>query len=164
MIIATKQMTLDPERVKIVSSLDRMNLLNGYAIAPDIEPDIEQENDASLTAPKNIFTVIDIFLSRHEANDAVLEMQKQGLSSPQIVVISKYYQEHQNSMHWEYIASDGCLVSILKSLGVNNHDSSQFLEAVDDGKFLVLGLVTDREASYAQHILKNIGRKVVAVY
>jgi hypothetical protein len=160
MTVANEQMTLDPEQVKIFPSFDRMASLNSYAIAPDTH----EENDDHLITSKDIFTVIDIFLSRHEANNAVVEMQKQGLSSPQIVVISKSYQEHENSMHWEYIASDGCLVSILRSLGVNKHDSYQFLEAVDNGKFLVLGIVTDCEVSYAQHILKNIGRNVIAVY
>ena len=67
-------------------------------------------------------------------------------------------------MHWEYIASDNGLPSVLTGLGINVRDTLQFLEAVNDGKFLVIGLVNDRDASQAQYILKNIGRKVIAVY
>ena len=160
MTVTNERNTLDHDAITYTSSFDGMGLPNSYAIAPTIQK--EADNDQAET--EDICTVIAIFSSRHEANDAVLEMQQQGLNSPQIVVISSQYQENQNSMHWEYIASDNGLPSVLTGLGINVRDTLQFLEAVNDGKFLVIGLVNDRDASQAQYILKNIGRKVIAVY
>ncbi|TYQ24358.1 hypothetical protein PseudUWO311_19500 [Pseudanabaena sp. UWO311] len=160
MTITNERNTHNPDFIKYAASIDGLGLANSNAIAPAIHE--ETDNDQAET--ESICTVIAIFPSRHEANDAVLEMQKQGLSSPQIVIISTQYQEHQNSMHWEYIASDNGLPSVLTGLGINVLDILQFLEAVNDGKFLVIGLVNDRDASQAQYILKNIGRKVIAVY
>lgn len=151
MTVTNERNTHNPDSIKYTSSMDGMGATNNYAIGPDSEPE-------------SICTVIAIFPSRQEANHAVLEMQQQGLNSPQIVIISNQYQEHQNSMHWEYIASDHGLPSVLTGLGINARDTVQFLEAVNDGKFLVIGLVNDRDASQAQYILKNIGHKVIAVY
>jgi hypothetical protein len=160
MTVTNERNTLNQDAIKYTSSFDGMGLPNSYAIAPAIH----EETDKDQAETEGICTVIAIFSSRHEANDAVLEMQQQGLNPPQIVVISSQYQEHQNSMHWEYIASDNGLPSVLTGLGINVRDTLQFLEAVNDGKFLVIGLVNDRDASQAQYILKNIGRKVIAVY
>jgi hypothetical protein len=160
MNITNERNTHNPDSIKCTSRIDDLGLTNSY----EIEPEIYEETGNIQSEPEIICTVIAIFPSRHEANDAVLEMQQQGLSSTQIVIISKQYQEHQNSMHWEYIASDNGLPSVLAGLGINVRDTLQFLEAVNDGKFLVIGLVNDRDASQAQYILKNIGRKVIAVY
>jgi hypothetical protein len=161
MTITNERNTLNLDHLKYNSSFDGMGLPNSYAIAPEIY----DETGNIRSEPKSIFTVVAIFSSKQEANNAVLEMQKQGLSSPQIVLISNQYQEHQNSMYWEYISSDNDgLPSVLTGLGINVQDTLQLLEAISDDKFLVIGLVSDRDASQAQYILKNIGRKVIAVY
>lgn len=160
MTTTSEKNTHNPDFIKYTSRIDGMGLTNSYAIAPEIHEEI----DYVQSEPESICTVIAIFSSRKEANDAVLEMQQQGLNSPQVVVISSQYQEHQNSMHWEYIASDNSLPSVLTGLGINVRDTLQFLEAVNNGKFLVIGLVNDRNAIQAQYILKNIGHEIIAVY
>ncbi len=160
MTIANERNTLNQDPIKYTSNFDGMELRNLYAIAPEVY----EGSDNFQSEAESICTVIAIFPSRQEANNAVLEMQKQGLSSPQIVIISDQYQEHQNSMHWEYVATDNGLPSVLTGLGINVRDTLQFLEAVNNSNFLVIGLVNDRDASQAQYILKNIGLKVIAVY
>jgi hypothetical protein len=139
---------------------DSKNLLTDYAISVKAL----RENSKALSQSENIFTIIDILDSRKEAHIAILEMKCQGLSSSQVVIISKYYQEHQNSMHWEHVHLDGELLEVLMGLGINVHDALRFLDAIDDGKFLVVGLVIKRRVSEAQHILENIGHKAIAVY
>jgi hypothetical protein len=130
-----------------------------------VDPEHVDMTFKSENKSENIFTVIDIFCSWQEAHNAVLEMQSQGLRSPQIAMISKYYQEHKNSMHWwEYVHFDDELRQIFMGLGINVHDTLQFLDAIDEGKFLVVGLVIDRKANQAEKILKNVGRKAIAVY
>ncbi|MEI6330122.1 MAG: hypothetical protein WCP16_12875 [Pseudanabaena sp. ELA645] len=139
---------------------DSKNLLTDYAISVKAL----RENSKALSQSENIFTIIDVLDSRKEAHIAILEMHCQGLSSSQVVIISKYYQEHQNSMHWEHVHLDGELLEVLMGLGINVHDALRFLDAIDDGKFLVVGLVIKREASQARHILKNIDHKEISVY
>jgi len=139
---------------------DSKNLLSDYAISVKAL----RENSKALSQSENIFTIIDILDSRNEAHIAILEMQCQGLSSSQVVIISKYYQEYQNSMHREHVHLDGELLEVLMGLGINVHDALRFLDAIDDGKFLVVGLVIKRRVSEAQHILENIGHKAIAVY
>lgn len=134
-------------------------LPNNYAIAPEM--DAENGNASS---SKKIFTVVDTFPSRLEARKAISELQRQGLHSSQIVVITKNYQEHENSMNWEYIAADDSLQAVLTGLGIDIHDVSQFEYAVKKGKFLVAAIVTDHSASQAQYLLENIGHRVISVY
>jgi hypothetical protein len=114
--------------------------------------------------PKNIFTVIDIFPSRKDVRLATLSMQDKGLHPSQIVIISKKYQEHQDSMNWEYISSDGGLAGILTELGIDAYDTPKFVDAVEAGKLLLVAIVTDRSAIEAQHILEDVGHKVIHVY
>ncbi len=139
-----------------------VEVLNHYANS--FSPDFSYQDNNTASESGNLFTVLGTFLSRVEAKNAVLEMQRQGLRSSQIVLIAKEYQEHENSMNWEYIADDGGLVVFLTDLGINVHDTFEFVSAVENGMFLVVAIVTDRLACQAQHILENIGSKVLAVY
>ena len=139
-----------------------IEVLNHYANS--LVPDVTYQGSNNAPESSTLFTIVDTFPSRAEAKNAVLEMQQQGLRSSQIVLIAKKYQEHENSMNWEYIADDGGLVVFLTDLGINVHDTFEFVSAVENGKFLVVAIVTDRSAYQAQRILENIGRKVLAVY
>jgi hypothetical protein len=129
-----------------------------------IDCDNASENDNISSQSKKIFTVIDTFPSRLEARKAISELQRQGLQSSQIVVIAKNYQEHENSINWEYIAADDSLLAVLTGLGIDTHDVSQFEYAVKKGQFLVAAIVTDHSASQAQYLLANIGHRVISVY
>lgn len=109
-------------------------------------------------------TVVDIFPSHLEAKYAVVECQRQGLSCQQIWLIAHDYQSSPSSNHHSNIAAVNCLVLFLNQLGISNPDAGQYVEAIKDGKFLVVAIVNDQEASQAQHILKNIGHWAIAVY
>jgi hypothetical protein len=134
--------------------------LNDYAIAPEIYI----ENGESSSQSENMFTVIDTFPSGIEAIKAVSELQRQGLQTSQIVVISESYQEHENVINWECITKDSNTLGILSGIGIDIHDTPQYKNAVEHGNFLVAALVTDHSASQAQFLLENIGRKVISVY
>jgi hypothetical protein len=138
----------------------RTSRLNNYAIAPEIYI----ESGESSSQSENMFTVIDTFTSGIEARKAVAELQRQGLPTSQIVVITKSYQEHENAINWEYITDDSNTLGILSEIGVDIHDTLQYENAVEHGKFLVAAIVTDHCASQAQFLLENIGRKVISVY
>jgi hypothetical protein len=129
-----------------------------------IAPEMYAENGNPSSQSKNIFTVIDTFSSRIEARKAISELQRQGLCSSQIVVITQNYQEHENSINWEYIAANDSLIAVLSGLGIDIHDVLQFEYAVKMGKFLVAAIVTNHSASQAQYLLENIGHRVISVY
>lgn len=129
-----------------------------------IAPEMYAENGNPSSQSENIFTVIDTFSSRIEARKAISELQRQGLCSSQIVVITKNYQEHENSINWEYIAAADSLLAVLSGLGIDIHDVLQFEYAVKMGKFLVAAIVTNHSASQAQYLLENIGHRVISVY
>ncbi|GBO54160.1 hypothetical protein APA_2108 [Pseudanabaena sp. lw0831] len=129
-----------------------------------IASEMYAENGNTSSQSKKIFTVVDIFSSRLEARKAISELQRQGLRSSQIVVIAKNYQEHENSINWEYIAADSGLLDVLAGLGLDMFAAAQFEDAVKNGKFLVAAIVTDHSASQAQYLLENIGHRVISVY
>lgn len=141
------------------------NWLINYAIAPEIQIESGETSSQPVNSPSmDIFTIIDTFPSRLETSNAILELKRQGLSSSQIVVITKNYQEKDYSINWEYIATDGSLLAVLIGLGIDMPDASRFEYAISSGRFLVAAIVSDRSASEAQYLLENIGRKVIAVY
>ncbi|MBD2178647.1 hypothetical protein H6F42_17145 [Pseudanabaena sp. FACHB-1998] len=129
----------------------------------DKKPTTTGNNHRSVEV-ENIFTVVDVFSSRVEMRNAIAEFQRQGLRASQIVVITKNYQDHEDSMNWEYITKDGDLPSVLIGLGLDAQDIFKFENAVANGSFLVVAIITDRSVSQAQHLLANIGHKVISVY
>ncbi|BBC26923.1 hypothetical protein [Pseudanabaena sp. ABRG5-3] len=133
---------------------------NNYAI----ELKIYTENSNQSFQSGTILTVVDTFASRPEAKNAILELQRQGIQSSQIVVITQSYQEHDNSINWEYVATDDNLIEVLTGLGIDVHDALKFENQVKLGSFLVAAIVTGHSASQSQYLLKNIGRKVISVY
>ena len=135
-------------------TVDGEGLLNNYAI----EPEMYEEDGSSLSELTNRVTVVDIFPSEAEAKSAVLEMEQKGLKTAHISIIAKDYQDSE-SMNWKQINAEGGLAAVLKRLGISDHATSTFVDAIADGKFLVIEIGSDRDASQVQHILENVGHK-----
>jgi hypothetical protein len=136
-------------------TIDGEGLLNNYAI----EPMMYEEDGGTLSdelVPDTV-TVVDIFNSEEEAKSAVSKMGKKGLRVSQISIIAQGYQDSQSSMNLKSIEADGGLQAVLIKLGISNHATSQFVEAVKDGKFLVIEIGSDRDASEVQHVLEKVG-------
>ena len=135
-------------------TVDGEGLLNNYAI----EPEMYEEDGNSLSELTNRVTVVDIFPSEAEAKSAVLEMEQKGLKTAHISIIAKDYQDSE-SINWKQINAEGGLAAVLKRLGISDHATSTFVDAIADGKFLVIEIGSDRDASQVQHILENVGHK-----
>jgi len=135
-------------------TVDGEGLLNNYAI----EPEMYEEDGNSLSELTNRVTVVDIFPSEAEAKSAVLEMEQKGLKTAHISIIAKDYQDSE-SMNWKQINAEGGLAAVLKMLGISDHATSTFMDAIADGKFLVIEIGSDRDASQVQHILEKVGHK-----
>jgi hypothetical protein len=135
-------------------TVDGEGLLNNYAI----EPEMYEEDGNSLSELTNRVTVVDIFPSEAEAKSAVLEMEQKGLKTAHISIIAKDYQDSE-SMNWKQINAEGGLGAVLKRLGISDHATSTFMDAIADGKFLVIEIGSDRDASQVQHILEKVGHK-----
>ncbi|MBD2188465.1 hypothetical protein [Pseudanabaena mucicola] len=139
--------------------------LNKYASKQKMNTTYSDLSSSDLSSQSGtIFTVVDTFASSQEARHASLELQRQGLLSSQIVIITRNYQEYEHSINWEYITIDGGLPEILMEFGIDIHSAAKFEVQVKNGQFLVVAVVKNRSAIEAQYLLANIGRKVIAVY
>lgn len=138
-------------------TIDRDGLTNSYAIEPEM-----YEQDGSM--PQDLgdkVTVIDIFNSKLEAKNAVLEIEQKGLTSARISIIAKDYQNSKSSLNWDGINADGGLAMVLGKLGISERAIGQFVDAVDEGKYLIIVTGSDREASQTQHVLEEFGHRVI---
>lgn len=132
---------------------DSEGLLNNYAI----EPEMYIENGVTLSELTNRVTVVDIFDSEEEARKAVLEIEHKGLLVAHISIVAKDYADSQSAMNWQNITESGGLSSVLTKLGISDQAISRFIEATDQGKFLIIEVGNDREASQVQHVLEKAG-------
>ncbi len=152
MTISTE--TVHPDEVNVAHghTVDSEGLLNNYAI----EPEMYMEHGASLSDLINKVTVVDIFDTEEQAKSAVLEMEQKGLLVADISIVAKHYKEPQ-SYSWENITAEGGLAAVLTRLGISDRAISKFVEAIDNGKFLMIEVGSDREASQVQHVLEKAG-------
>jgi hypothetical protein len=134
----------------------RNELLNNYAIADDTLD--------TLAESASRVTVADVFCSAPAAKSAVSAMRHLGLQSDQIMIIAKNYQEPQYSANWKQIAASDDLTVALTHLGISNQATSQFIDAIEDGKFLMIATVVIREFGQTQHVLEKIGHWVSVVH
>ena len=118
--------------------------VNNCAINPEMTYKDEKSSLAELT---NRVTVVDIFDSEEEAKHAVSEIAQQGLLSTHISIVAKDYKEPQSAMNWENINAEGGLEATLTKLGISEHAIAMFVEAIDNGKFLMIEAGSDRTAS-----------------
>jgi hypothetical protein len=160
MIMPTEKTTVHTDDTNKTSAetahtVDGEGLLNNYAIEPEM---YEEDGGALSSQASDTVTVVDVFPSELEAKAAVLEMEHKGLRTDQISIVAKNYnQEPENSMNWEHITAAGGLAVVLTKLGISHHATGQFMDAIEEGKFLVIEIGNDREASQAQHVLEKAG-------
>jgi hypothetical protein len=140
-------------------TVDGEGLINNYAI----EPEMYVEDGSPLSPTQSMLTVVDIFPTEADAKNAVLEMQKKGLQSSHIAIAAKDYSDGAVSdRDWKEIIAEGKLAEVLADLGIEDCAISQFVDAVNQDKFLVIEIGSDREASQAVHVLENIGHSIQA--
>ncbi|PZU97725.1 MAG: hypothetical protein DCE90_06500 [Pseudanabaena sp.] len=108
---------------------------------------------------ESIYTVVAIFDTRIEARNAILKLQHQGLHSSQVVSISKHYQEHEDSMNWEYVSQDNNLLDDLMGLGIDIDDTYCLELAVNQGRFLVIAIITDCPSTQAHQLFESLVQK-----
>jgi hypothetical protein len=137
-------------------TVDGEGLLNNYAI----EPEMYEEDGSSLSELTNRVTVVDIFSTLEEAQGVITEMEQKGLRSSHISIVAKDFREPQSSIHWEQITAEGGLAVVLKKLGISDEATARFEEAIEAGKFLVIEIGNDREASQVQHVLEKAGHSI----
>lgn len=154
--------------VPATDHVDKINQAEGYTIDQDgltnsyaIEPEMYTEDGNISNELGNIVTVVDVFASKLEAKNAVLEIEQKGLRSQQISIIAKGYQDTKSCLTWEGIEANGGLTLVLTEMGISERAIEQFVDAVEDGKYLIIVTGNDREASQAEHVLEAFGHRVV---
>lgn len=156
MTILTEPNPVQPDEINKAHghTVDGEGLLNNYAIEPEMT---YTEDEPSLSKLINRVTVVDIFDSEEEAKQAVLQIEQKGLLVAHISIVAKDYKEPQSTMNWENINAEGGLAVTLTKLGISEHAIATFVEAIDNGKFLIIEVGSDREASQVQHVLEEAG-------
>lgn len=102
--------------------------------------------------------VIEVFSALTGAINVGLEILKQGLSPHQISIIAKNKHDLIDSTNHESISLSGnFLAEVLIELGISECGTIRFVNAVDEGKFLLVVIGNDWEAMKAQHVINNIG-------
>jgi hypothetical protein len=127
-----------------------------YALNNEIsEPTMYLEHGCSLSDITNRVTVVDIFDSEASAQSAVQEMEQKGLKIPHVSIVAKNYKDARSTMNWENINSKGGLTVILRRLAIVDSAISRFIEAIDNGNFLVIEVGNDRKASQLLQVLET---------
>lgn len=161
MTIPTRETTTHVDKINEAEgyTIDQDGLTNSYAIEPEM-----YEEDGSVPAELgNKVTVVDIFASKLEAKNAVIEIEQKGLRSQQISIIAKGYQDAKSCMTWESIEASAGLALVLTEMGISERAIGQFVDAVEDGKYLIIVTGNDRDASQAEHVLESFGHQVVII-
>jgi len=110
-----------------------------------IDPEMTYtEEKPSLSELTNRVTVIEICDTEEEAKQVVSEIEQQGLFSSHISIIAKDYQEPQSTLNWKNINAEGGLEVTLTRLGISKPAIAMFVEAIDNGKFLMIESGSDR--------------------
>jgi hypothetical protein len=113
-----------------------------------IDPEMTYtEEKPSLSELTNRVTVIEICATEEEAKQAVSEIEQQGMLSSHISIIAKDYQEPQSTLNWVNINAEGGLEVTLTRLGISKPAIAMFVEAIDNGKFLMIESGSDRASS-----------------
>jgi hypothetical protein len=118
--------------------------VNNCAIDPEMTYTQEKSSLSELT---NRVTVIEICATEEEAKQAVSEIEQQGLLSSHISIIAKGYQEPQSTLNWKNINAEGGLEVTLTRLGISKPAIAMFVEAINNGKFLMIESGSDRASS-----------------
>ncbi len=154
--------------IPATNHVDKINQAEGYTIDQDgltnsyaIEPEMYEQDGSTPQDTGDKVTVIDIFNSKLEAKNAVLEIEQKGLTSARVSIIAKDYQDAKSSLKWDTINAEGGLATVLGKLGISEQAIGQFVEAIADGKYLIIVTGSDREASQTQHVLEEFGHRVI---
>jgi hypothetical protein len=115
--------------------------VNNCAIDPEMTYTQEKSSLSELT---NRVTVIEVCATEEEAKQAVAEIEQQGMLSSHISIIAKDYQEPQSTLNWKNINAEGGLEVTLTRLGISKPAIAMFVEAIDNGKFLMIESGSDR--------------------
>jgi hypothetical protein len=152
-ILAEQKIIPDEINESHGQTVDTEGLLNNYAI----EPEMYEEDGHSVSKLVDRVTVVDIFDSEEAAKNAVLAMEQKGLPVANTSIVAKSYQDSKSSINWKTITAEGGLAAVLTRLGISEESISKFVEAVDNGKFLMIEIGNNREASQVQHVLEKAG-------
>jgi hypothetical protein len=154
-------------------TVDQEGLTNNYAAEPEmyfetpgdstaIPNEILDSTGDSSTAGN--YTIVDIFPSSTDAENAVMKMKEAGLDSHKISIIGGGYQNtnHVQDSSSKSIEQHGEFAAVLVGLGIVSSEALMYQSEVESGKFVVLVVGTDDEITQANKVLHAIGHRTLA--
>jgi hypothetical protein len=150
-------------------TVDQEGLTNNYATEPEMY--FETPGDAN---PKQIpdsnrdlciagsCTIVDVFPSSLEAENAVVKMQKAGLDNHKISIIGGGFQNvNPGQTVLNSVENSGGFADVLIGLGIVSGEALMYQSEVEAGKSVVLVIGTDAEITKANEVLHAIGHRTL---
>jgi hypothetical protein len=144
-------------------TVDTEGLINNYAVEPPMyveEPGDLAQEEVSLVEE---FTIVDVFDSHAEAENAAIEIHKVGISKDKISIFGKGFQDVDHGrgfLNWEYGKVHGGLAKLLASMGIDRVDAMAYEVEGSAGKTLVIVVGKYDDVIKAQKTLVGIGHRL----
>ncbi len=154
-------------------TVDQEGLTNNYATEPEMYfetpgdaaavPNDGLDSMSSSPTPGNC-TIVDIFPSSIEAENAAMKMKEAGLDPHKISIIGGGYQNTQHvegSLNCNEIEKSGGFATVLTGLGIVSSEALMYQSQIETGKFVVMVIGSDEEITKANQVLHAIGHKTL---
>jgi hypothetical protein len=144
-------------------TVDTEGLINNYAVEPTMYAEDGGEINPNAGTLVEKFTIVDVFASHLEVENAVTEIHNAGISRDKISILGKNYQdtEHGNgSLSWQKIEADGGLAQCLVQMGIDRIDANKYEMEVEVGKTLVIVIGKNEDVIKTKQILVGIGHRL----
>ncbi len=144
-------------------TVDTEGLVNNYAVEPPMY--VEQLGDLveeSLPLVET-FTIVDMFLTHLDAENAVAEIEKAGISRGKISILGKDYQDTEHghkALQWSEIKAGGGLTKVLTGMGIVQADASKYEREIEANKLLVIVIGKNEDVIKSRDILLSIGHQI----
>jgi hypothetical protein len=144
-------------------TVDTEGLVNNYAVEPAMYLEDGGQSDFNTGTLVEIFSIVDVFASHLEAENAVNEIHNAGISRDKISILGKNYRDTEHghgALSWQTIEADGGLTKCLINMGIDQVDANKYEMGVEVGKILVIMNGKNEDVIKTKEILVGIGHCV----
>ncbi len=148
-------------------TVDQEGLVNNYAAEPEMY--YETPGDAQVASETELitdtYTLVDVFPAAAQAENAVAEMRKAGLTTTGISIVGKNYQNNtpvHGALNWQDIAQTGGLTVVLSELGITRSEAVKYEAQIEMGKVAVVVIGSKEDIDKANQVLHTLGHRTKA--
>jgi hypothetical protein len=144
-------------------TVDTEGLINNYAVEPPMY--VEEPGDLAQEELHVVeeFTIVDVFASHTEAENAAIAIHKVGIGKDKISIFGKDFRDVDHGhgfLNWEYGKVHGGLAKLLISMGIDQIDARAYEVEGNAGKTLVVVVGKYDDVIKAQKTFVGIGHRL----